>query len=293
MKTLVPSPYDQVAFNIATLLHKEDMTEYELEIELLSLFGISSEIVRDLLSQMEKLKLLCFDEENHWTLTPECLFLLNNNDSRLSTLISSFQFGEIPFTISEEENKEENTLEKDALEILRDEVEKKINEYNISLGSRLKELLLSMNAYRLEEVVIELLVKSGEGKFGFTTPKSNDGGIDGYLFESNLKRGGMPIQTKRYAENVYVTKSEIHEFISVCRSKGVKTGYFVTTSFFSDTAKGVARLELCLVDGEQLIDLILKTKVGLIKQSNYLYSIDEDYFLCSPMPSGKAFEVKT
>src|SRR6478752_1770369 len=131
MKTLVPSPYDQVAFNIATLLHKEDMTEYELEIELLSLFGISSEIVRDLLSQMEKLKLLCFDEENHWTLTPECLFLLNNNDSRLSTLISSFQFGEIPFTISEEENKEENTLEKDALEILRDEVEKKINEYNI------------------------------------------------------------------------------------------------------------------------------------------------------------------
>ncbi|WP_226556626.1 restriction endonuclease [Priestia aryabhattai] len=291
MKTLVPSPYDQVAFNIATLLHKEDMTEYELEIELLSLFGISSEIVRDLLSQMEKLKLLCFDKENHWKLTPECLFLLNNSDSRLSTLISSFQFGEIPFTISEEENKEENTLEKDALDILRDEVEKKINEYNISLGSRLKELLLSMNAYRLEEVVIELLVKSGEGKFGFTTPKSNDGGIDGYLFESNLKRGGMPVQTKRYAENIYVTRSEIHEFISVCRSEGVKTGYFVTTSFFSDTAKDVARLELCLVDGEQLIDLIRKTKVGLIKQSDYLYSIDEDYFLRSPLPSGKTFEI--
>lgn len=292
MIILTPTGYDEVAFKISTFLHTGEKTEYDIELEMLSLFSISSEMVKDILNQMKRLRLIIFSEDNFWSLTPELLVLIETNDNRLFTLISSFQFGgDIPFITPEEEPKVIEEIDQDDLEIFRIEIEKKISDYKAFLRSRLKEFLLKMNAYRLEEVVIELLVKSGEGKLGFTTLKSNDGGIDGYIFESYLKQGAMAVQTKRYAENLLVKKNEIHEFMSVCREKGVKNGYFVTTSSFSDTAIGVARLELCLVDGDQLVDLIIKTKLGLKKISGTLYSIDDDYFFRPPMPSGKVFQV--
>lgn len=65
----------------------------------------------------------------------------------------------------------------------------------------------------------------------------------------------MAVQIKRYAENSIIKKKEIHEFLSICSMKGIKNGYFVTTSSFSESAIDVARLELCLVDGEQLLNL--------------------------------------
>lgn len=292
MSTVVQSAYDKVAFNITTLLFNGNLSEYEIEKELLSLYSISSENVRYLLLQLEKLNIIFFNDENYWTLTKESILLIENNDDRLPTLLSSFQFGDIPsITNNEEEIARVIDKEDDILELLKTEVEEKIEEYNNILISRIKELLLTVNPFRLEEIVIEVLVKSGEGQYGVGTPKTHDGGIDGYIYETLLKRGGMPIQTKQHAEHRYVTAEEIHGFLSVCRSKGANTGYYVTTSYFSDTAKTTARLELCLIEGEQLVNLVLKTKVGLINGSGYLLSIDEDYFLRPPSPSGSKFEV--
>jgi restriction system protein len=293
MSVVVPNPYDKLALNITKLLYNGNLSEYEIENELLSLFGISSEIVRDMLLQMERLDMIYFNDTNHWGLTSESISLIESNDERLQSLLSSFQFGEISFEITATEDiplKIETQL--DSLEELRSVVELQIREYNISLKSRLKELLLTANPFRLEEIAIEVLVKSGEGKYGVGTPKTHDGGIDGYIFESLLKRGGMPIQTKQHAEHKYVTAEEIHGFLSVCKSKGAKTGYYVTTSYFSDTAIDTSKLELCLIDGEMLINLILKSKLGLLKEPNgYLFFIDENYFLCPPLPRGTKFEI--
>jgi restriction system protein len=293
MSTLVPSVYDKLAFNIISLLCEDNLSEYDIEKELLSIYSLSSENVRDLLNQMEKLKIIYLNEDNHWSLTNESLKLIDNNDDRLPTLLSSFQFGEISFTFNQPEDELETVEDQnqDLLIRLKAETEDKIDEYYTSLRVRIRELLLTSNPFRLEEIAIELLVKSGEGKYGVGTPKTHDGGIDGYVYETLLERGGMPIQTKQHAEHRYVTAEEIHGFLSVCRSKGANTGYYVTTSYFSDTAKTTSRLELCLIDGEQLVNLVLKTKVGLIAERGYLPSIAEDYFLRPPLPSGKKFEV--
>lgn len=291
MITVEPSAYDKIAFNITTLLIEGDLSEYEIEDELLSQYSISSENVRDLLIQMEKLSIIFFNERNLWTLTNQSLLLIENNDDRLPTLLSSFQFGEVPsITNIEAKTVIFKDKEQDTLELLRTEVEEKIKKYNNSLKSRIRELLLTANPFRLEEIVIEVLVESGEGEYGVGTPKTHDGGIDGYIFETPLERGGMPIQTKQHAEHKYVTADDIHSFLSVCRSKGANTGYYVTTSYFSDTAKTTARLELCLVDGEQLVNLIFKTKVGFRSSSGYLNSVNQEYFLRPPLPSGIKFE---
>ncbi|RAS75607.1 hypothetical protein, partial [Priestia endophytica] len=66
---------------------------------------------------------------------------------------------------------------------------------------------------------------------------------------------------------------------------------FVTTSSFSDSAIKIARLELCLVDGNQLVDLIFKTQIGLKKNSGILHLIDDEYFMRLPMPTGETLQV--
>ncbi|RAS75809.1 restriction endonuclease, partial [Priestia endophytica] len=233
MTISTPTAYDEVAFKIIVSLQDGEKNEDDIEHEMFSIFSISSEIIKDLLHIMKRLELIYFNENNNWSLTTESLSLIESGDSRLDTLISSFQFGELTNVVTLKEDIVVDESELDDLEILRIETEHKIVEYNNALRLRLKEILLKMNPYRFEEVVIELLVKSGEGKLGITTSKSNDGGIDGYIFQSYLKQGPMAVQTKRYAENLLINKKEIHEFMSVCRSEGVRNGYFVTTSSFS------------------------------------------------------------
>ncbi|MGV2941469.1 restriction endonuclease [Mesobacillus sp. LC4] len=294
MTLLVQNAYDQIALEIVKSLQNGEKCEHELETEILSFFAISSSDLQILLDQMKRLCLIDFTLSNSWSNTHQTVSLINTNDSRLNSLISSFQFGEIPvIQYATKTNTEVAQQEEDSLLIFKKEIEEKINEYNNLLRLRLKEILLKMNEYRLEEVVVELLVKSGEGGYGHTTPKSNDGGIDGVVFESPLKRGAMLIQTKRYADHILVNKNEIHEFLSVCRTRGARTGYFVTTSSFSNTAISTARFDLCLVNGDQLIDMILKSGIGLLKEYGSLYSIDENYFLRPPLPSGQIFEVTT
>ncbi|MGD7054235.1 restriction endonuclease [Sutcliffiella horikoshii] len=297
MMTLTPSVYDTVAYKITNLLFEKALTEFELEGELLSLYSISSENIRDLLVQMKKLNIVLFNQDNKWTLTEKSILLVENNDTRLPTLLSSFQFGEIPSLNFPEEvlpsYKHNNNNSDNKLYLLKNEVEEKIVEYNNSLKSYIKELLLTTNPFRLEEIVIEVLVKSGEGEFGIGTPKTHDGGIDGYIYDTLLKRGGMPIQTKQHAEHRYVTAKEIHSFLSICRSKGARNGYYVTTSYFSDTAKTTARLELCLIGGEKLVNLIINSKIGLLGQSGGLLTVDEEYFTRPPQPSGVKFQIST
>lgn len=137
-------------------------------------------------------------------------------------------------------------------------------EYNFNLRKYLKALLMNMNAYNFESLVIDVLVQSKEALHGEVTKKSGDGGIDGLLYRTPLKQGEIPVQVKRYAENNLVGEEDIRDFIGAWSQKHFSGAYFVTTSSFTNKAilKGNER-GITLIDGNQLVDLMIQHTVGL------------------------------
>lgn len=55
---------------------------------------------------------------------------------------------------------------------------------------------------------------------------------------------------------------------------------FITTSSFTNDARDAAKqLNIALVDGEMLTNLMIQYKVGVQIRQNYeLYNIDDDFF---------------
>ncbi|GAF18496.1 hypothetical protein JCM19046_3075 [Bacillus sp. JCM 19046] len=180
MNVIKPTPYDLVAKKITELLTEGERTDdYLIEHLTAVISDLSGESVKDMLEMMKRLKLINRINNNVWMLSNYTKELLLENKQKISTLISSEQLPSFPQMLGESSfqmNIVEEGNENDTLSNLRREIEIKVDEYNKYLKLKLKEALLKVNAYRFEEIVIELLVKSGEGKSGIVTQKVMMGG---------------------------------------------------------------------------------------------------------------------
>lgn len=142
-------------------------------------------------------------------------------------------------------------------------------EYLINLKKYLKSLLMNMNPYNFEALVIQVLVEIDEAPYGEVTKKSGDGGIDGLLYKTFLKQGAIPVQIKRYSENNLVGEQDIRDFIGSWSQKHNNGAYFVTTSTYTNPAKLKSEQRgIILIDGNQLVDLIIDNQIGLKKVKN-------------------------
>ena len=132
-------------------------------------------------------------------------------------------------------------------------------------------------------MMIKLLSEMGyKGTDGqsLVTQRSNDGGIDGIINKDPLGMETIYVQVKRYAEGNVVGSPEIDGFAGALRRQRTDRGVFITTSSFTSGAKSAAKqLNIALVDGEMLTNLMLQYKVGVqIHQKYELYDIDDDFF---------------
>ncbi len=112
------------------------------------------------------------------------------------------------------------------------------------------------------------------------TQKSNDGGIDGIINQDPLGLRTVYVQVKRYSEKNVVGSPEINSFFGALRRKQADRGVFITTSSFTNDARDAAKqLNIALVDGEMLTNLMIQYKVGVqVSQTYELYDIDDDFF---------------
>ena len=91
------------------------------------------------------------------------------------------------------------------------------------------------------------------------------------------------VQAKRYAPGNPVDRKTIQAFIGSLSGQGVSKGIFITTSSFQASVEEfVTRgspTKIVLVDGEKLIDLMVKHRIGTrMKQSYEICEIDQNYF---------------
>ena len=166
--------------------------------------------------------------------------------------------------------KKDDNLEDDGVE-LPDE--------NKPWKERLHTILLKMNPFAFERLAQRVLRESGFTEVE-VTKKTGDGGIDGY---GRVKVNGMfsfkvAFQCKRYSGSV--PSSDIRDFRGSLTTD-IEKALFITTGTFSKPAQDEAttpgKIQIDLIDGEDLINRLAEFRIGLTPVTEY--EIDEKYFM--------------
>ena len=151
-----------------------------------------------------------------------------------------------------------------------------------NLHVKLLDLIKKFSPKKFESFSRKLLSKMG---IAFDNQKgvmmSNDHGIDGYgIFESDdFRTNKVVIQCKRYTEGC-VGEPDIDKFRGVISKHSADYGIFITTSYFSEKAKTTANQAnptITLIDGQRLVNLIVKYGISVKEIPVPYYSIDEYY----------------
>lgn len=171
----------------------------------------------------------------------------------------------------------------EALELNVKQVDDWFSKQKIDFADNLLARLRKVNPYQFEKMMTHLLAEMGyKGTDGeeLVTQKSNDGGIDGIINKDPLGLETVYIQVKRYGENNTVGSPEINGFYGALTRMHANQGVFITTSNFSrDAQKAAKQLNIALVDGEMLTNLMIQYHIGVqVAQTYEIFDIDEDFF---------------
>ena len=158
------------------------------------------------------------------------------------------------------------------------------------LKAELREKIMDNPPEFFEKLVLDLLVEMGYCRSHADAEivgGSGDGGIDVIINQDPLGIDSIYAQAKRWADGK-VSRPEIDKFSGALVRKGVIKGVFIITSSFTEGAKTAANdgagPKIVLVDGEQLVQLMVDHDVGIslghsyqLKEVNMAYfSIEDD-----------------
>jgi restriction system protein len=166
-----------------------------------------------------------------------------------------------------------------------EQIEASTNEIRATVASQLLQRLRDEDPEFLEQTVLKLLHAMGYGSSEDDLQHlggSGDGGVDGVIKQDKFGLDQIYIQAKRYGSNV-VGRPHIQNFVGALSGKHATRGVFITTSQFSsdaeEFAKNVPQYRIILVDGEDLVQLMIEHKVGVrIAQTLEVVEIDENFF---------------
>ena len=165
-----------------------------------------------------------------------------------------------------------------------EQVEQAYQSLNSSLASDLLEQVGKMDAFRFEQLVVDLLFAMGYGgsrqEAAKVTKKSNDEGIDGIINQDRLGLDVIYIQAKRWQNTV--GRKEVQSFVGALAGQQAGKGVFITTSDFNDNAIAYAKSvpqKVILIDGPRLTALMIEHNIGIsVSRTISLKRIDSDYF---------------
>lgn len=165
-----------------------------------------------------------------------------------------------------------------------DQIEQAHARLDQTLVTELLELMARMDAYKFEQLVLDLLVAMGYGgsraEAAKVTQKSNDEGIDGTIHQDRLGLDIIYVQAKRWQSTV--GREQIQNFVGALAGKHAQKGVFITTSDFNANAVNYARTvqhKIILINGQRLAELMIEHGVGVSTvRTIALKRVDSDYF---------------
>ena len=151
-----------------------------------------------------------------------------------------------------------------------------IEKHNNETKAQLHERLLGMEPAEFETLIGNLLSAIGFDSVEVTR-YSGDGGIDvrGTLVVGEVIRTKMAVQVKRWKHNVHTPVIQ-----QVRGSLGAhEQGLIITTSDFSSGARVEAErpdaTPVALMNGDQLVDLLIENDIGIKRTEHSLIELDE------------------
>lgn len=164
-------------------------------------------------------------------------------------------------------------------------IEKNYREHQDRLKKELLQKIMGNPPDFFEELVLDLLVEMGYGGSradAAAVGRSGDGGIDGIIKQDKLGLDRVYVQAKRWDDG-NVGSPDIDKFSGALIRNGANKGVFITTSSFTKRAKEAANEsagpQIVLIDGKQLMQLMINYNVGITLGNSYqLREVDLDYF---------------
>ncbi len=160
-------------------------------------------------------------------------------------------------------------------------IESQVDKINQATRERLHSLLLEMPPDRFEALIGELLIRMGfDESTVAVTRRSGDGGIDvtGVYRATGLTGVSAAVQAKRWKANVQApTVTSLRGSLQVHQQ-----GIIITTSDFSKGAHAEAlapnKTHIGLINGEELVGLLVRHKVGVREKPLPVLSLDQEYW---------------
>ena len=148
---------------------------------------------------------------------------------------------------------------------------------NQKVRAQLHQRLLTMSPIDFEALMGRLLSALGFEQIEVTAARS-DGGIDvrGTLVVGDVIKTRMAVQVKRWRHNVQAPVVQ-----QVRGSLGAhEQGLIITTSGFSSGSRVEAEradtTPVALMDGDQLVNLLIENDLGIRRESYDLIELDQD-----------------
>ena len=145
----------------------------------------------------------------------------------------------------------------------------------------MRKHLLKMHPQRFEELIRSLLEEMGFDE-AETTSYSNDKGVDvrGVLRTNPLSTVKVAIQAKRWTGNVGA--GVVRDLRGSLRVADAEQGLIITPSDFTPEARNESTAEgktpIALINGMQLVDLLVQYQVGVKQEGYTVPSIDSEYW---------------
>lgn len=153
------------------------------------------------------------------------------------------------------------------------------------LRAQILEQLQKVSPDFFERLIVDLMLAMGYGfdeQSGRKLGRTGDGGIDGEIYEDKLGLDRILLQAKRYAPDSAIGAPQLREFIGSLDVQGVSKGVFVTTSYFTESARNTPRYggkRIVLIDGARLAELMVEHQVGVrVERSVSIKALDLNYF---------------
>lgn len=145
----------------------------------------------------------------------------------------------------------------------------------------LRQHLLTMHPRKFEELIRSLLEEMGFDE-AETTAYSNDKGVDvrGVLKTNPLSTTKVAIQAKRWKDNI--GSRVVRDLRGSLRVADAEQGLIITPSDFTVEARNEAeasgKTPITLIDGFQLVDLLVQYQVGVKQEQYTVPSLDIEYW---------------
>ncbi|WP_258368877.1 restriction endonuclease [Curtobacterium sp. MCBD17_030] len=166
-----------------------------------------------------------------------------------------------------------------------EQIEDGISRIEAEVGEELLRRLRESHPDFFEQAVVDLLLAMGYGgaeQRGKRIGGTGDEGIDGVIDQDALGLDRVYIQAKRYKAGNNISRETIQAFVGALHGFGATRGVFLTTSAFTPAAVSYTsnvQSRVVLIDGERLIALMIKYRVGVQVRNTYTaVEVDADFF---------------